>query len=636
MNELLQLAVSGSVAGSLLLKVTLACALTMVVMRCTGRTRAAARHAVLAASFVLLLLLPLGSLIAPQVRVLVPVAVELEIVRASFQEVHGQPAAPAAHRVAEETNSAIAAVPADPLSFGPTVLLIIWLAGAMIFMIPVAAGVWQSRALRGSGIPWHEGITIARKLAREAGIDKDVHILLHGAVPGPMTCGAIRPIILLPLDAPAWSGEEMNRALTHELEHVRRGDWLSRCVARSICAAYWFHPLVWLTWRHFVLEAERACDDAVLRRSEPIAYADQLVVLAQRLLSESNQPILAMANRHDLAKRVSSLLDSKQRRGRAGGAWVALAGVTCGVLLFAISPLHVAARLQTPTPANTRKFDVAVVKPCKDEDFRNGNERRMETSFSPGRITVNCLPLFRIIYLAYTAIGSLDNPLVNASMGDPANLRGGPSWLQDETFYIEAKAEGMPDRMVMMGPMLRALLEDTFKLKTHRELQNEAMYKLTVAKGGLKIKPIGPDGCLSPDKGTLSEADRAAANQSDKPVCGNFRSVGNGWQRQIELGGTTMDRFANQILSGILDRHVMDGTTVEGRFNIKLVFGFDQRVREGVFGGRPVGPVREPPADVTPPPVVFTAIEQQLGLKLEPTSGARGFVVIDSVERQRQ
>ncbi len=636
-QEILRLAIYGSVTGSLLLKVTLTAILTLAAMRFTYRTRAAARHALLTASFALILLLPVASAITPTVRVLVPVPVQQEIVQASFQETpHSVPA----NAVAERTRSSVQSSPSIPQasrSYFATILLALWLIGAVIFMIPVAAGLWQTRKLCRSGDAWPEGNGTVRKLALEGGIDKQVTVLLHNAVPGPMTCGTIRPTILLPMDAPEWDREEMNRALTHELEHVRRNDWISRCLARIICSVYWFHPLMWMMWRRFVLEAERASDDAVLCRGEAAAYADQLVVLAQRLLTKSNQPILAMANRHDLAKRVSSLLDSNQRRGRAGGAWVALAGITCGVLLISISPLHVSARIQTPAPMNTQKFDVATVKSCKDEDFRIGDQRRQETTFSPGRITVNCIPLFRIIYLAYTAIGSLDNPLVNSSQGDPTNLRGGPAWAREETFYIEGKAEGTPDRMVMLGPMLRALLEERFKLKTHRELENEPMYALTVAKGGLKIKPIGPDGCLSPDNARgLSDEARMAANQSDKPVCGNFRSTGENWQREIRLGGITLDRFANQTLSGILDRHVMDKTGVQGTFNITLTFGFDDRIREGVFGGRPAGPIQEPPPGVTPPMEIGTALEQQLGLKLETASGARGFVVIDSVERLRQ
>ena len=60
-------------------------------------------------------------------------------------------------------------------------------------------------------------------------------------------------------------------------------------MARFVCALYWFHPLVWMAWRRLRLEAERACDDAVLRRAEATAYADQLVLLAERLASTGNR-----------------------------------------------------------------------------------------------------------------------------------------------------------------------------------------------------------------------------------------------------------------------------------------------------------------------------------------------------------
>src|SRR6185503_8166814 len=113
----------------------------------------------------------------------------------------------------------------------------------------------------------------------------------------------------------------------HELEHVRRGDWLSQCVARAVCAWYWFHPLVWIAQRQLALEAERACDDAVLRRSEATAYADQLIELATRLSGVRHQNALGMANRADLAARVGAVLDRRQRRGRAGAAVIGLACV---------------------------------------------------------------------------------------------------------------------------------------------------------------------------------------------------------------------------------------------------------------------------------------------------------------------
>ncbi len=56
-------------------------------------------------------------------------------------------------------------------------------------------------------------------------------------LPGPMTCGLVHPAIVLPQDAESWNEEDLNRAIVHELEHVRRGDSLSRCLARAACAA---------------------------------------------------------------------------------------------------------------------------------------------------------------------------------------------------------------------------------------------------------------------------------------------------------------------------------------------------------------------------------------------------------------
>ena len=61
-------------------------------------------------------------------------------------------------------------------------------------------------------------------LASDAGIRRHVEVLTHKDVPGPMTCGAVRPTIMLPDDARSWPAEELKRAIVHELEHVRRGD----------------------------------------------------------------------------------------------------------------------------------------------------------------------------------------------------------------------------------------------------------------------------------------------------------------------------------------------------------------------------------------------------------------------------
>jgi len=285
---------------------------------------------------------------------------------------------------------------------------------------------------------------------------------------------------------------------------------------------------------------------------------------------------------------------------------------------------------RAPAPAT---FEVATVKQCKNEPDTGGQRRQEWRSPSPGRIVIECIPLRRIIFFAYAGIGNLDNPLLNTSPNEPDLIRRGPGWLETEKWTIEAKAPGdavAPDRTVMMGPMLRALLEERFHLKTHRDTEDAPMFALTVAKGGMKIKPIGPDGCRDFD-GTenLSREEMMAINSGPRPVCGNFTAVGDGANRTWRLGGDTLARFANQTLSSVLDYYVIDKTGVGGRFNIVLTFGLDESIRRGVFGGAPVNGIA---TDIERGPSIFTALEEQLGLKLEKTRGPRQFLVVDAVQ----
>ena len=176
-----------------------------------------------------------------------------------------------------------------------------------------------------------------------------------------------RPAIVLPCDAQNWDSEDLKRAITHESEHVRRGDWVTQCFARVVCAAYWFHPLVWIAWRRLSLEAERACDDAVLRHSEATAYAGQLVGLAKRLSVAQRSPLLAMANRADLAKRVGALLDGRQQRGRVGKFSLALTCAAAAMLVLWLSPLRLVAAPQAASQQPQPAFEVASIRLSKSD-----------------------------------------------------------------------------------------------------------------------------------------------------------------------------------------------------------------------------------------------------------------------------
>ena len=367
------LAVSSSLAASIAVKATVTTALALLGVWLARRSRAAVRHTLLAAAFGVLLLLPIVSVVAPPVRIAVT-PVEERIVP------HFPPNTAAISRVAPARPSgAVQAAPPSPGIAVPALLLAAWIAGTVGFLLPVVMGLWQVRALRRSALPWRLGQSAVESLALDAGIYRRVEVLLHEAIPGPMTCGIVHPAILLPQDAQAWAEEDLNRAIVHELEHVRRGDWLSHCLARAVCAVYWFHPLVWIASRRFALEAERSCDDAVLGRSEATAYADQLVGLAQRLSSAAKSPVLAMASRADLAARVGAVLDERQRRGRAGALPVALA-CAAAALVLTMSPLTVVAAQQAATidlpAASLPRFSVSanlVVVDVSVHD-RSGND----------------------------------------------------------------------------------------------------------------------------------------------------------------------------------------------------------------------------------------------------------------------
>ena len=136
---------------------------------------------------------------------------------------------------------------------------------------------------------------------------------------------------------------------------------MSHCLARAVCAVYWFHPLVWIAWRQLALEAERSCDDAVLGRSEATAYADQLVGLARRLSCGGNRRCWRWRTA-PICRRASSALDGRQRRGRAGAFPVALACAAAAALVLTMSPLRMVAAPQSAA---------AGAKRCPMRSFRS-------------------------------------------------------------------------------------------------------------------------------------------------------------------------------------------------------------------------------------------------------------------------
>jgi beta-lactamase regulating signal transducer with metallopeptidase domain len=330
------LLLSRSIELSLIAKATVILLAALAAASLARRARASARHIVIATSFVALIALPILIAAVPAIGIAVPAAPAVVAAPVVSAAASSSPA-PATTEIARVSDRAVPRLSlAQWMRFA-------WIAGAVAFLIPVASALWRLSMIRRTGIPiaWHRA-ELAR-LAEARGVSLPVELLEHESVPGPMTFGITRPVIVLPLDAHEWSEAELRRALMHELEHIQRGDWLMQIVARAVAALYWFHPLVWTAWRRLCLEAERSCDDAVVLTEERTDYADQLVALAQRMSATPAQPMLGMANRSDLSTRVTAVLDERLRRGRAGSMLALGAIASAALVVVTLAPVRAVA-----------------------------------------------------------------------------------------------------------------------------------------------------------------------------------------------------------------------------------------------------------------------------------------------------
>jgi uncharacterized protein (TIGR03435 family) len=610
---------------TLLVKATVVIALALLAVKLARRSSAAVRHLMLSGAFAVLLLLPLASMVVPPVQFDVPVAplASTVIWSDSADEAVVVAPSPAVPRAAGVQT----APGVDPATRGPAtarLLSLVWAAGTLAFLAPVIVGLYRVSRLRRGGQTWPEGRRVVAALAHEAGGRRAVDVRLHDAVPGPVTCGLVRPVILLPADACTWSEGDLHRAVLHELEHVARADWAGQCAARIACAIYWFHPLVWMAWRELALEAERACDDAVLRRAEPDDYASQLVGLARRLEAASHPPLPAMARSRDLPTRVRAVLDHAQARGRAGTARLAVAAAVVMLTVAAIAPLRAVAQPQSAAlvaddgdPASLPSFEVASIR-------RNtsGEEERFFQRQPGGRFNVRNMPLRALITFAYDLQGF--------------QLQGGPDWITADRFDIVAKAEGDPEPVSLGSPggdplrlMLRSLLAERFNLVMHEETRELPIFELVVAR---RDGTLGPQ--LRPASVDCNEeaAARRAAERAGAPPRAGVAPNGPGTcgltmnPVRIAFGGMPLSALTGG-LAGMVGRVVVDRTGLTGNWEFELKFAPD--------------PARLPPGIDLPPiddtlPSLFTALEEQLGLKLEPSRGPVEVMVIDSVEQPEE
>jgi len=254
-----------------------------------------------------------------------------------------------------------------------------------------------------------------------------------------------------------------------------------------------------------------------------------------------------------------------------------------------------------PQGSDKPSFEVASIKP------NNSGDNRVMFRANGGRFTVAGATAKMLIQQAYRV--------------RDFQLSGGPAWLGSDRFDIEAKPENVSDMTPERMPlMLQNLLVERFQLKTHKETKELPIYELVVAKDGPKLKSV-PE----PPRPAPGTPPGPPPSPGGPMPPGAFR-IGRG-----EMMGSAIP-FENfiQSLSSMLGRTVVNKTGLTGFFDVQMHWAPDPG-ETGPFG--PVPGVQPPPPADPAGPSIFTALQEQAGLRLESSKGPVEVLVIDSVER---
>jgi bla regulator protein blaR1 len=589
------------------------------------RNRAQVRHALwLAAS--LKFLLPFAALVALGQQIEWPQATASAQPVLTIVDSVGQPFSSSAPN--NPATTAIAPRGAAPRERVVSVLVGLWALGSTVLL-----AMWIHRwRLVASTLRRADAITEGRVVEAFRRIEANrlptaLRIVSCDSRMEPGVFGWRSPVLLWPRGIEdRLSDAQIDAILWHEIAHMRRHDNLTSALHMAVQTIFWFHPLTWWIGARLVDERERACDEDVVRAgSRPDVYAESILKTCQYFV-ETPLTCVAGITGSDLKRRIEQImrheahvaLNASKRILLGTAFFAATAGpVALGVLTGA----RLSAQVVAPA-ANAPTFDVASVKPNTSGPGRMGGRG------GPGRIDFTNMPLRRLIRQAYDI--------------HETQISGGPDWLDSQGFDITATFAGdpTPERRRLL---MQTLLRDRFKLTFHTEKRDMPTYALIVARAdkrlGEGLRKTAEGACLprgaglpaAPSTSGPPPAPPSPFDPNAEAPCGSI-IFGPG---RLLAHGVPIDMLANS-LGGLpaitaFNRIVQNQTGLEGTFDFDFKFANDFAGRGGAFGPPPgAGAAAPAPGDE---PALFTALQEQLGLKLDPRRANVEVMVIDSVEK---
>jgi len=512
----------------------------------------------------------------------------------------------------------VSTVSVDHLNFArllPGILLTVWLCGFIIVL-----SVWRVRWSRISksllkAVPLCKGreVEALRRVERIGGVQKRIKLLLSTASVEPGIFGVVRPVLVWPERiSERLADAQLEAILAHEMCHVRRRDNLTAAIHMLVEAIFWFNPLVWWLGVRLVEERERACDEEVLHLcKQPHIYAEGILKVCEFCV-ESPLACVSGVTGSDLKKRMARIMSERPTLRLDFGKKIlliaaGLVAVGVPILLGQINTKQESAALQSENQnAKLPVFDVVSVKPSKPgaTEFRSG--------FTPDGFSSSNTPLLAIIQVAYGLLGSNED-----------QITGAPSWVKAEKYDIEAKVNGA-DLPVFAklnrqqrDLMLQTMLADHFKLTASRDIRQLPVYALVIAKNGPKLKEAkSGDTYVNGIKGSNGPTGPGAnAMGRGYIVCQRTHIAELAWLLRLETGRTVLDK-----------------TGLAGQYDISLQWTPEEEAAQ-MFSNNGGSQQGTTPAPDASGPSIFAAIQEQLGLRLEPQKGPVEGLVVDHVER---
>ena len=472
-------------------------------------------------------------------------------------------------------------------------LLAVWVAG-LIVMAVIRLRMWQRiRAAVRASSPWD---------VPDLPMPVGVAVRSTPGVMEPGVVGLWRPVLLVPSGIEDdLTPRQLAAVLTHELWHVRRRDNVTAAVHMVAEAVFWFYPLVWWIGSRLVDERERACDHEVLRRcGEPRIYAEGIVNVCKRYVEMP----LACVSGVSGANVKNRIKDIMTNRGVAKLSAAQKAVLACVGVITLVAPVF-AQSVPRPPAGGALRFEVASIK----RNTGDAQKAFVLQRFLPGGGFEGFnVTLGSVIRLAY---GLQDFQML-----------GGPKWVDTDRFDIQVR--GPQGAVESEAPRrLQSLLAERFALKAHREKRDLPIYALVLARAD---KSLGPRLRRSQfDLEKIKEQDARLLRENPA----TFKPLECGLTAGRRLGscGSTIAELATRFPMYV-GRIVVDRTGLTGVYQYDLRFGDTPIPGAGPGGGFPF-PTQ--PADPDAPPL-FTALEEQLGLKLVPQTGQVDVLVIEHVE----